>query len=363
MDNLKKTPLHETHVALKGRMVPFGGWDMPVQYSGVIAEHTAVRTKVGLFDVSHMGEFFISGDKARDFLNRVTTNDATKLYNGRCQYTLMCYENGTVVDDLIISQIDATHFVAIVNAGNIDKDFAWLNQNNRENVQLENASDAWALIAIQGPLAEKLVSELFGRDFSALKYYHFEKLTHESTGLYLFRTGYTGEAGFELMVPAKYAANYWNALLNKGAAYGIVPAGLGARDTLRLEASYPLYGHEISDQINPLEAGLGWVVKLDKGDFIGRQALVNSKEAGLKRALTGVELTEPGIAREQCTVHDDSGKQIGFITSGTHSPTLKKAIAMALVDKNFAVPGTEFLVDIRGAKKRARAVKLPFYKR
>lgn len=360
--NLKKTVLNDEHRALKARMVPFGGWDMPVQYSGVMAEHEAVRTRVGLFDVSHMGEFIVTGPQAKAFLNRVTTNDLSKLYDGRCQYGMLCYPNGTVVDDLIISQLAPERFLVVVNASNIQKDFDWMALNNREKVDLENISDLMGLIAIQGPKAALVVEEMFGKSFADLKYYHICEIEHEGHSLFVSRTGYTGEDGFEVMMPTSQAVALWRRALEVGAKHGIAPVGLGARDTLRLEAAYSLYGHEINDTILPLEAGLGWVVALGKGDFVGRDALVKGKEAGLKRHLRGFEMTEAGIAREGSAVFS-GGKRIGHVTSGTHSPTLKKALGLVLVDAHHAAIGSEIEIDIRGKMKKARLIKTPFYKR
>lgn len=362
MTDLKKTALHADHIQLKARMVPFGGWDMPVQYAGLMQEHQTVREHVGLFDVSHMGEFVISGPKARDFLQRVTTNDISKLYDGRCQYNLLCYPQGTVVDDLIISQISNDEYLAVVNASNIDKDFSWLSEQNQEGVDLKNISDDYSLIAIQGPQAQALTETLLDIKLGDLKYYHFLKLEHQGVTLQLSRTGYTGEDGFELMMPNQKASYYWTQLLELGQKHKVQAIGLGARDTLRLEAAYSLYGHEISDQINPLEAKLGWIIKLDKGDFIGREALLKSKEEGLKNKLVGFEMQDPGVARDGYSVWIEDEKK-GFVTSGTHSPSLKKSIGLALIDKNFADQGQDILIDIRGKKKKAVVIPTPFIKK
>lgn len=361
--SLKRTPLHARHVSLKARMVPFGGWDMPVQYSGVIQEHEAVRTKVGLFDVSHMGEFLISGAGARAFLQSMTTNDLGKLYDGRCQYNLMCYPNGTAVDDLIISQIDDTHFIAVVNASNIDKDFAWLSEHNTgADCQLTNVSTELCLFALQGPNAEALLQDVLGSSFAALKYYHFQSAKFKTHDIRVFRTGYTGEDGFEVMIPNAFAVQLWDELMEKGQRYGLLPIGLGARDTLRLEASYSLYGHEINDQINALEAKLGWIVSFDKGDFIGRSALAEVKASSPKRLLYGFEMTEPGVARDGYGVSTSAGVK-GFVTSGTHSPTLKKSIGLAMLENSKLEIGQELVIDVRGKPKTARIIKTPFYKR
>jgi len=362
MSELKKTPLHAEHLSLKARMVPFGGWDMPVQYAGVIPEHLCVRNEVGLFDVSHMGEFIISGEKALDFLQRVTTNDASVLTDGRCQYTLMCYENGTVVDDLIVSRLGENQYLAVVNASNIEKDFAWMNENNKEGVTLENISNEKSLLAVQGPKSEALMNSLFEHDFSDLKYYHFTTLKWKNETLFISRTGYTGEDGFEIMVSNANAAELWRGILETGQKHGVKPIGLGARDTLRLEASYSLYGHEISDEIDALSACLGWVVKLKKDDFIGKAALAKIKEEGAPKKIVGVELKDPGVAREGYKLMSD-GQEIGYITSGTHSPLLKKPIALALINKDCSEVGKEVEIDIRGKRKKAVIVNKPFYKK
>jgi aminomethyltransferase len=364
---LKRTPLYEDHLKLKGRMVPFAGYEMPVQYSGVIAEHEAVRKAVGLFDVSHMGEFWVTGAGAKAWLNRMTTNDMDKLFDGRCQYNLLCYENGTVVDDIIVSQVSADAFLIVVNASNADKDFAWLQKHKPADVELQNIGDEFSLVAVQGPNSPELMKRVFNRDFSALKYYHFEILPEAGAaplaGTFVSRTGYTGEDGFEVLVPNSKAVKLWNDLLAKGTDLGVLPTGLGARDTLRLEAAYSLYGHEISDAITGLEAGLGWVIKPDKGEFIGREALAREKAEGSKRKLVGFEMTESAIARDGAEAYDGSGAKIGRVTSGTHSPTLKKAIGLALIDAPSAVVGNKFELDIRGKRKKAVVVEKPFYKK
>lgn len=371
MTDLKRTPLYDEHLKLKARMVPFGGWDMPVQYAGLMKEHEAVRTACGLFDVSHMGEFLVSGPGAEAYLNHVLTNDISKIEDGGCQYTLMCYDNGTVVDDLIVSQINSEKYLLVVNASNIEKDFEWLKSHKPDDVELENLSDDYALIAVQGPKAEKILNIVFGQDFSELKYYGFQGVTEgelfsdgnkRSVSL-VSRTGYTGEDGFEVLVPNAQAALIWESLLQVGEPEGLQPAGLGARDTLRLEAAYSLYGHEISDAITGLEAKLGWVIKLTKPGFIGKDALAKEKEEGSTRKIAGFELKEGGVAREGYKVFSSDDQEIGFVTSGTHSPTLKKSIGIVLLQKDFAKVGTEVFVDIRGKKKKMEIVKTPFYKR
>lgn len=372
--NLKRTSLYGEHVNLKGRVVPFAGYEMPVQYSGVIDEHLTVRSAAGLFDVSHMGEFLVSGAKARDFLQRMTTNDISKLYNGRCQYNLLCYDNGTVVDDIIVSQITPERYLIVVNASNIDKDFAWLKSHVTEGIELQDLSAGLSLIALQGPKSPDIMKRHFGKNFSDLKYYHFIVQPHRQDDflaaakfkpgeIFISRTGYTGEDGFEIMLPNEHAVQMWRDLLACGADLGIKPVGLGARDTLRLEVCYPLYGHEISDKICPLEAGLGWVIKPAKGDFVGREALENERTQGFKRQLVGLDMLEPGIPRDGYRVLDAAGVDLGFVTSGTHSPTLKKPVALALIRSDQAVIGQKIFLDIRGKTKQAVVVQKPFYKR
>lgn len=367
---LKRTPLYENHVALKARMVPFGGWDMPVQYAGLMKEHHAVRENIGLFDVCHMGEFLISGKEARSFLDKMLTNEIQKLSNGRCQYNLMCYENGTVVDDVIVSQLEDEKYLVVVNAANIEKDFEWLQKHLTGDVKLENKSDEYGLIAVQGMQAPLLMKEVFGSDFSDVKYYHFTGHLPKSAdkpvkeNVWISRTGYTGEDGFEVLVHKDQASELWNLFLEYGKKLNATPCGLGARDTLRLEVAFSLYGHEISDQIYPLEARLGWVIKLQKdADFIGKKALIDLKERGLSRKLVGFELLDRAIARENCKVFDVQDQEIGYVTSGTHSPTLKKAIGLALVKSEFSDLDQEVFIDVRGKKKKAKIIRLPFYKK
>lgn len=362
MTELKRTPLYNEQIALKARMVEFAGWEMPVLYASVIKEHEAVRNAVGLFDVSHMGEFFISGPKARAFLNRVTTNDVEKLYDGRCQYSLLCYENGTVVDDLIVSQISDDRYLVVVNASNIEKDFSWLTKHNQEGVDIQNASEEKALLAVQGPSSPAVLQKLFGKDFSDLKYYHFEIINFEGDSVFISRTGYTGEDGFEIMMSPDQSAKYWKKILDRGQSSGIEPVGLAARDTLRLEVGYSLYDHEITDQIIALEAGLGWVVKLSKGEFIGRESLKAIKEQGIKRKIVGFQMVDSGIARDGYKVYEGEN-EVGFVTSGTHSPSLKKSIGLVLVQKSCSDLDSELWIDVRGKKKKAVVVKTPFYKR
>ncbi len=362
---LKRTPLYEDHVKLGARMVPFSGWEMPVQYSGILQEHEAVRTRAGLFDVSHMGEFRIEGTNALALLQYLVPNDVAKLTIGQAIYSQLCRPDGNTIDDLLIYRTGETEYMMVVNAGNIDKDFAWVMQQAGffQNVQVTNIADATALLALQGPLAQEILQPLTNVDLSAVRYYHFARGTVSGVPCIVSRTGYTGEDGFELYCDAGDASALWNKLLEAGKPQGLLPSGLGARDTLRLEAGMCLYGHELDEQTNPLEAGLGWSIKLNTGSFIGRDALLQVKEEGLKRKLIGIVMTERGIPRGGYTLYDADGQSIGALTSGTRGITVQKDIGMGYVDTAHAVIGQPVLVDIRGKKTAAQIVALPFYKR
>jgi len=365
MENLKKTPLNEAHRKLGGKMVDFGGWDMPVQYSGVIAEHLRSRNNAGLFDVSHMGEFWVEGADAIDFVNRLTTNDVTKLVDGQAHYSALTRENGTVVDDLLIYRFDQNKLLLVVNASTTEKDWDWITSHTKdENITLTNVSADYCQIAIQGKDAINLLQKLTETDLEEIKYYHFTVGKVDGVESIISRTGYTGEDGFEVYAAADKAEQLWNKFLetgNYGAETGILPCGLAARNTLRLEAAMSLYGHEISDEITPLEANLGWICKLKK-DFIGRDALVKQKEAGLKRMLVGFEMTDKGIARDDFDVYINDQK-VGYVTSGSPAPFLKKNIGLAFVPIEFANPGQEIKIDVRGKLLAAEIVPTPFYKR
>lgn len=360
---MKKTPLNAQHRQLNARMVDFGGWDMPVQYSGVIAEHLAVRTAAGLFDVSHMGEIEISGGQSRDFLQYATTNDVDKLEDGQVQYTALCYEHGGVVDDLTLYRFNTEHYLLCVNAANTVKVMAWLESlaaaGNFPDLTLTNRSNDYGLLALQGPKAAAILADLTKVNLDALGYYHFTRGTVTDIELLISRTGYTGEDGFELYCPAETTLDLWQTLMNNGAASGLIPCGLGARDTLRLEKGYALYGHELSADILPLEARLGWITKLNKGDFVGRAALLKARERGIPRQLIGLKLTVPGVPRQDYPVLKD-GHRVGFVTSGTSSPTLKQGIALALVDSEAAQNADSWQIEIRGTGKNAEKVSLPF---
>ena len=359
---MKRTPLYGAHRRAGAKMVEFAGWEMPVQYSGVIDEHVAVRTRAGLFDVSHMGEIVIRGPGALELCQKISANDLSRIKRGQAQYNLLMNEKGGIVDDVIFYKIEPNHFLICVNASNSDKDFAWIEKNAQGNIELENASACYAQLALQGPLAEKILQSLTALRLDEIKPFFFSFGEVSSIRCLVARTGYTGEDGFELYCDTGSAERLWNALLESGTPMGLKPAGLGARDTLRLEKAYPLYSHELDDTTTPLEAGLEWVVKLTKGPFIGREILVKQKQEGIRRKLVGLELLDPGIARSEYALFRN-GTPIGRVTSGTKSPTLGKAIALAYVVIDEAQQGNAIDVDIRGRKARAKIVPLPFYRR
>jgi len=345
-------------------MVPFGGWDMPVEYSGITAEHMAVRTAAGLFDVSHMGQIELAGPNALAAVQHITSNDATKLQNGQAQYSALTTPEGTFVDDVLVYRFAEKHYLLVVNASNIEKDHAWIAKHAPEagEVAIVNSSDRYALIAMQGPKAAAIVQRLTAVDLAAIRYYWFAHGEVAGVRATLSRTGYSGEDGFELFVPPQFATQLWNALLEAGKPDGLVPAGLGARDTLRLEAAMRLYGNDMDETSTVLECGLGWAVGWDKTEFIGREVLVRQKAEGVTKRLVGFEMLDKAIARHGHAVHHD-GAAVGVVTSGTHTPFLKKAIGMAYVPKALATTGTEFTIDIRGRMARAVVVPMPFYKR
>jgi len=367
LENLKKTPLNKSHRDLGGKMVDFGGWDMPVQYSaGVISEHLRTREHSGLFDVSHMGEFYVEGEDAIKFVNRLTTNDVAKLIDGQAHYSAFTREDGTVVDDLLVYRFDEGKLLLVVNASTTEKDWDWVTSNLRdENVTLTNASKDYCQIAVQGKDALAIVQKLTDTNLAEIKYYHFTVGTVDGVDAIISRTGYTGEDGFEVYADRKYAEQLWNKFLevgDYGSENGILPCGLAARNTLRLEAAMSLYGHEISDEITPLEANLGWICKLGKGEFNGRDALQKQKEAGLKRKLVGFEMRDKGIARDGFDVYINDEK-VGQVTSGSPAPFLKKNIGLAFVPSEFANVGQAIKIDVRGKHLAAEIVPTPFYKR
>ncbi len=362
---MKKTRINRAHYELNGKMVDFAGWDLPVQYSGLNAEHVAVRTTGGLFDVSHMGEIRFHGPQALAAVQYLTSNDAAKLVPGKIQYSGLLTETGCFVDDLLVYMMSETDYFLVVNAANLDKDFAWMKAKaGHFDVQIDNLSESYSQIAIQGPAAEKLVAEVTDTLLSDMPYYHFKLGQVLGQPAIISRTGYTGEDGFELYFQGDeaFASNLFLVLAEKGKKYGVIPAGLGARDTLRLEAKMALYGNDIDDQHSVLEADLGWILKLKKGEFIGREALQKQKDEGLTRKLVGFEMVDKGIARHGYPVWID-GKPFGTVTSGTYGPFLKKAIGMTYLPIDRCQVGTEFQVEIRDHKLLARVVETPFYKR
>lgn len=361
---LKHTPLYEQHRALGARLVDFNGWEMPVQYSSILDEHRAVRTHAGLFDVSHMGEFKVEGPGAPAFLQHLVPNDVSKLAVHQALYTQLVLPNGGTIDDLIIYRLADQHYMMVVNAGNIEKDFAWVQEQakNFKDVHVYNQSDTTALLALQGPDAEKILQPMTDVDLSSIRYYSSLPGKVDGVDCIISRTGYTGEDGFEIYCAPGDAPRLWNDILAAGKDLGLLPAGLGARDTLRLEAGYCLYGHELDEQTNPLAARLGWTVKLDKGDFIGKDVLQKVKEEGPQRKLVGIEMVERGVPRSGYTIYDND-QPIGVLTSGAPAPTLNKNIGMGYVDAEDAVAGKPVQIDIRGKRVAAQIVALPFYKR
>ena len=363
-EELKKTPLNAAHRALGGKMVDFGGWDMPVQYpAGVIEEHMATRTRAGLFDVSHMGEIWVEGPDAITFVNRLTTNDVSKLVDGQAHYSAFTNERGGVVDDLLVYRFGPEKLLLVVNAGTTEKDWAWITSHkNSDEVVLTNASADYCQIAIQGPKATGILQELTDTPLEPIKYYHFTTGKVDDVEAIISRTGYTGEDGFEVYASSEFAEQLWNKMLETGKGEGILPCGLAARNTLRLESAMSLYGHELADDISTLEANLGWITKLDKGDFTGREALADLKDSGLKKKLVGFEMKEPGIARDGFDVYVNDTKT-GVVTSGSPAPFLKKNIGLAFVPTEFANVGQQITIDVRGKKLLAEIVPTPFYKR
>ena len=343
-------------------MVNFGGWDMPVEYSGIVAEHMATRTAAGLFDVSHMGEIEVRGASALDLVQHVTCNDASKLAAGQAQYSGLMTEHGTFVDDLLVHKISDTHYLLCVNASNQDQDFEHIRAHNRAGAQVENAGPRYSQLAVQGPKALGILQRFTAVPLVSLHYYHFGFGQVDDVDCLIARTGYTGEDGFEIYFAPEHSEKLWSALLDAGSEHGMLPCGLGARNTLRLEASMCLYGHEIDDTTTPWEAGLGWICKPAKGDFLGRDVLVRQKEAGVERSLVGFEMRDRLIARDGCPVHVGA-REAGRVTSGSPAPFLKKNIGMAYVPAASKAPGTDIRIGIRANQAPAQIVPMPFYKR
>ncbi|MEA2206723.1 MAG: aminomethyltransferase [Blastocatellia bacterium] len=365
--NLKRTTLNDAHRRMGGRMVDFGGWDMPVQYpAGTVAEHLRTRTRAGLFDVSHMGEIDVRGVEAISFVNGLVSNDASKLVDGQAQYSALTTPQGTVIDDLLVYRIAADHLLLVVNAGTTEKDWEWIKSHHtNQHVELRNVSADFCQIALQGPEALRILQSLSDIPLSEIKYYHFQNGKVDGISGIISRTGYTGEDGFEVYAEAEKAEQLWNKILDAGdfgTDDGVLPCGLAARNTLRLEAGMALYGHEIDETTTLLEANLGWICKLNKGDFIGREALAKQKEAGVTKRLAGFEVTERGIARDDQGVLVD-GQRVGRVTSGSPAPFLKKNIGMAYLPTEYVNEGREIHIDVRGRLVGARIVPTPFYKR
>jgi aminomethyltransferase len=359
---MKKTTFYNVHVKEGAKIVEFAGYYMPVQYSSIIAEHKAVRNSVGVFDVSHMGEVFVKGDKALDFVQLITVNDASKLVPGRVQYSAMCYPEGGIVDDLLVYRLGEKEFMLVINASNIEKDFEWMQKNN-VGAELNNRSDEYSLLAVQGPNSKRVIQKLTS-DPLDMEYYHFINARINGIDMLVSRTGYTGELGYELYFTGdeKTAEALWKAVMDAGKEFNIAPAGLGCRDTLRLEMGFCLYGNDIDQTTNPLEAGLGWITKLKKDKFIGKEALLRVKEAGLKRKLVPVTTDEKAFPRHGYDF-TAGGKKIGTVTSGTVSPVLDKPIALGYVETQFSDEGSKLNFSIRGKEIPAEVVKLPFIKK
>jgi aminomethyltransferase len=357
---LKYIPLNDLHAKLGGKMVPFAGYNMPVRYSSDIEEHMAVRNNVGVFDVSHMGEFALKGADALDLIQRVTSNDASKMTDGQAQYSCLPNEQGGIVDDLIVYKIRDNDYMLVVNASNIEKDWNWISKYNTKGVEMKNISDDICLFAVQGPKALATLQKLTSMDLSAIKYYHFKIGELAGTqNVVISNTGYTGAGGFEIYVNKAYAEKIWNAIFEAGAEFNIKPIGLGARDTLRLEMGYCLYGNDIDDTTSPLEGGLGWITKFTK-DFTNSTELKKQKEQGVARKLVGFKMIDKGIPRHDYSIKDEKGNVIGKVTSGTMSPVLGIGVGLGYVPSEFATPESEIFIDVRGRAIKAQVTKLPF---
>jgi aminomethyltransferase len=364
MSHLKKTTLNDAHRKLGGRMIDFGGWDMPVQYpAGTIEEHMAVRTAVGIFDVSHMGEIEIRGPQALELVQHLTTNDASKLEDGQAQYSGLTYPEGTFVDDILVHRFAPDHYFLCVNASNTDKDFAWIDSDTLDyDAEATNVSAGYTQLAVQGPKALETLQPLTGVQLSAIKYYWFTRGDVDGVPAIIARTGYTGEDGFEVYFDPNESDRVWNRILESGKPHGILPCGLAARNTLRLEAKMALYGNDIDSTTTVLEADLGWICKLNKGDFIGRDRLLRQKEEGLTRKLVGFEITDKGVARDHYPIFIND-REAGVVTSGSYAPYLKKNIGLAYLPIEYTGVGTAFEVDVRGRRLAAQVAQTPFYKR
>ena len=362
LENLKKTPLYECHLNLNGEMVDFAGWNLPLQYKGIIQEHEKVRNDAGIFDVSHMGEITVKGQDAFNYFQYIVTNDISKLQNNDVIYTFMCNPHGGVVDDLLVYKFEEDYFMLVVNAGNIDKDFQWLISNKEHfYVNICNISAGIAQVAVQGPKAQDVLQKIAGFDLNELKFFKFKRGAYiDGNKCMISRTGYTGEDGFEIYSDNESIISVWKSTVEAGKEYGILPAGLGARDTLRFEANLPLYGNELSEDISPIEAGYGFFVKTNKGDFVGKDALLRQKKDGVKRKIVGFKMTGRGIPRKGYEVKKNN-KNIGFVTTGYFSPTLKKSIGLAMIDIDYTDLNTEIDVMIRNKPIKAAVISRKFY--
>jgi aminomethyltransferase len=357
---MKNVALNDIHIALGAKMVPFAGFNMPVQYAGINAEHETVRKAVGVFDVSHMGEFILKGEGALDLIQKVTSNDASKLYDGKIQYSCLPNENGGIIDDLLIYRMDDKTYMLVVNASNIDKDWDWISKYNTFGVDMKNISDRTSLLAVQGPKSAEALQSLTDVDLAAMEYYTFEKgMFAGVANVVISATGYTGAGGFELYFDNQHAEHIWQEIFKAGANFGIKPIGLAARDTLRLEMGFCLYGNDIDDTTSPLEAGLGWITKFTK-DFVNSENLAAQKQAGVEHKLVGFEMIDRGIPRHDYEITDSDGNTIGKVTSGTQAPSLQKAVGLGYVKTEFSKEGTEIYIKIRDNKVKARVVKFPF---
>lgn len=359
---MKNTALTDKHISLGAKMVEFAGYNMPIQYSNLLQEHENVRKKVGVFDVSHMGEFILEGKGALELLQYVTSNDVSKLSPGKVQYSCFPNEEGGIVDDLLVYMLDTDKYMLVVNASNIEKDWNWINKwNEKFGAELKNASEFISLLAVQGPLAIKLLQKLTPVDLSAIPYYNFAVGNFAGIeGVIISNTGYTGAGGFEIYMKNEHAEKIWDAIMEVGKEFGIMPIGLGARDTLRLEMAFCLYGNDINDTTSPIAAGLGWITKFTK-DFINKADLLNQKEEGTKQKLVGFEMVDKGIPRHDYIIKDEAGHEIGVVTSGTQSPSLGKAIGMGYVSSEVLKKGSPIYIEVRGKLLEAKVVKTPFY--
>lgn len=360
---MKKTALYDRHKALGAKIVPFAGYEMPLRYGSEIEEHRAVRNSVGLFDVSHMGEFLIKGPRALELIQTISSNDASKLFPGKIQYSCMPNDKGGIVDDLLVYMLKPEEYLLVVNASNIQKDWDWIKQHNSFDAEMQNISDDVSLLAVQGPNAEKVIQKITDVDLSTLNYYTFSNgnISSITDGAIISATGYTGSGGFEIYIYNKYARQTWDAIMEAGREFEIKPAGLGARDTLRLEMGFALYGNDIDDTTSPIAAGLGWITKFTK-DFINSAALKKEKEEGPAKKLVGFTMEEKGIPRSHYEIFSESGEVIGEVTSGTMSPSIGIGIGMGYVSKTFSSPDTSIFIAVRKRKLKARVVKLPIYK-